>query len=138
MPGRRSTIRRSASPLIPLPPFEKPSIQVFWPTKSNGIWQYYFPEQKWIPQVVPPPRKTVYLQADWEHPTGPAYRRSWKKGPSWQVTYCQKGNILTRTAIYVDADSYIAGTIDGSNYSESVVEITTPPKRFLFKAPYYI
>lgn len=129
----------SFSRSFPCRPFEKPNIQVFWPDKvRNEVFQYYFPDQKWIPHVVPPLSKIVYIPAGWEQPTGPNYRRSWKRGPSWQVIYSQKGNTLTRTATYVETDSYIAGAIEGNNYSESVVEVTTPPKGFLFQTPYYI
>jgi hypothetical protein len=129
----------SFSRSFPCRPFEKPCIQIFWPDKiRNEVFRYYFPDQKWTSQVVSPPSQTIYLPAGWKRPTGPNYRRSWKQGPSWQVIYSQKGNTLTRTATYEETDSCIAGAIDGNNYSESVIELTTPPKGLLFKAPYYI
>jgi hypothetical protein len=129
----------SFSRSFPCLPFEQPCIQVFWPDKvRNEIFQYYFSEQKWIQRVVSPPVSTIYLRGDWERPTGPNYSRSWKKGPSWQVTYARKQNTLTRTATYVETDSYVAGTIEENGYSESIVEVSAAPKGFLFKTPHYI
>ena len=76
--------------------------------------------------------------ASWKAPHGRNYQRSWKRGPSWQITYEKEGNTLTRTAHYVEADSYIAGAISGHNYSESVVELSQSPKGALVRAPHYI
>lgn len=117
-------------------PFEPPFIQLCRPDKvRNEIWQYCFGTRQWIARVAPPPGKTIYLKADWEQPSGPKYFRTWQKGPSWQVTYVQQGTRLTRSSSHVEADSYIAGRIEPGGYAETVVELSDPPRGFIYKTP---
>ena len=124
---------------FPCLPFQAPDILVFWPDKvRNTLYRYNFAAGQWIPRAEYPPKRDQFLMASWKAPQDKSYRRSWKKGPSWQITYAKEGNTLTRTAHYVETDSYITGAISGHNYSESVVELSQSPKGALVRAPHYI
>ena len=131
----------SFSSQFPCLPFnvEQPPIYVLWPSPvRTELYQYCFPAARWSLRIVPSPRKTIFLESSWEQPEGRHYKRAWKRGPSWQVTYAQKDNVLTRTATRVDSDSYVSGTISTNGFSESIVEIPVSPKGFVVKAPFYV
>ena len=120
-------------------PFQEPDILVFRPDKvRNTLYRYNFTAGRWIPMTADPARRDQFVMAAWKAPQGKDYQRSWKKGPSWQITYAKEGTTLTRTARYVETDSYLTGTIDGHNYKESIVEVSEPPKGALVRAPHYI
>jgi hypothetical protein len=124
---------------FPCFPFQAPDVLVFWPDKvRNTLYRYNFAAGQWIPKAEYPPKRDQFVMASWKAPQDKSYRRSWKKGPSWQITYAKEGNTLTRTAHYVETDSYITGAISGHNYSESVVELSQSPKGALVRAPHYI
>ena len=124
---------------FPCFPFQAPDVLVFWPDKvRNTLYRYNFAAGQWIPKAEYPPKRDQFVMASWKAPQDKSYRRSWKKGPSWQITYAKEGNTLTRTAHYVETDSYITGAISGHNYSESVVELSQSPKGALVRALHYI
>lgn len=128
----------SSSSFICLP-FQEPDILLFRPDKvRNTLYRYNFSAGQWIPSAAYPPIRDQFVMAFWKAPQGKEYQRSWKKGPSWQITYAKDGNTLVRTAHYVEADSYISGAIDGHKFTESIVELSQPPKSAVVRAPHYI
>ncbi len=128
----------SRFPCLPFD-FEQPPIYVLWPSPvRTELYQYCFSAQTWALRIVPAPPKATFVPSSWEKPKSNHYERSWKRGPSWQVTYAQKDNVLTRTATRVNADSYVVGTISTNGFSESIVEASVPPKGYVVKAPFYV
>lgn len=128
----------SKFPCLPMD-VEQPPIYVLWPSQvRTELYQYFFPGQCWALRIVPSPRKAIFVLSSWEKPEGNHYQRAWKRGPSWQVTYAQKDNVLTRTATRMDADSYVVGTISGNGFSESIAEVPVPAKGYVVKAPFYV
>lgn len=121
---------------FPCDTFETFPLLVLWPSKvRTDVYQYHFPTKTWGNTLIQPPNKTVYLQANWDKPQGNRYQRGWQRGPSWQITYTKKGNVLTRESTYVENCSYIIGTIDKDDFSETVMELSVPPKGYLIKTP---
>ena len=119
--------------------FQEPDILVFRPDKvRNTLYRYNFAAGQWVQRATYPAKRDQFVMASWKAPQGKDYQRSWKKGPSWQITYAKDGSTLTRTAHYVETDSYITGTIAGHNFTESIVELSQPPRGALVRAPHYI
>lgn len=112
--------------------------RILWPSKiRTEVYEYSFSAARWIRELKPAPRKVVYLPQDWAPPTNQDYRRNWKPGPAWQVTYRYNGKVLTRAAQWVEEDSYVAGIVSTNSFSESVV--TAPaPRRFTVKATFLV
>jgi hypothetical protein len=112
--------------------------RVLWPSKiRTDIYQFYSPAASWTRELTSAPRRLVYLPQDWSPPEHQEYRRSWQAGPDWQVLYQYDGKVMTRTAQWVEEDSYVTGTASTNSFSERVVRVPAA-RRFVVKGAFLV
>lgn len=117
-----------ASSTFTIPDRVLPKLGVIWPSATvTELYYYAFGQKVWAPTVIAKPEKPMVIASSWSRPEKTTYYRTWIPGPAWQITYSATNGVITRTANYVENNSYIRGTITGpSAFSEEILQEGNP------------